>query len=342
VPRQRRTRLGNVINGPSAPAGKTWYRFQDASSNVDDDVTDLYIYDEIGGWGIYSTDLIRTLMQVTSDTINVRINSPGGDVFEGLAIHNALVTHPATVNTYVDGLAASAASVVFQAGKNRKVSKYSTVMVHNPSAGVWGEATDLRKMADLLDKLRDTLAKLYADRSGDEIEQWVAAMAAETWYNAEEAVEFNLADEIDAAAGEPQNTWDLAKVYAYAGRNEAPAPVRFKAVAIAPVVPPKQQSDPVPPPPEPEPEPVDEPTQGEFVFDPDVFRAAVSFAAEPPVATDVAPFEFDPTIFKAIMEDRTRTAPAVALDSTPAEPPSFDSLYDPALMRQAVLEGLSK
>lgn len=332
-------------------ANKTWYTINDIRSEAGGTTTDVYIYDEIGGWGVYATDLVRDLMSASADTIRVRINSPGGDVFEGLAIYNALSIHPATIETYVEGIAASAASFIALAGDDRTFAKYATGMVHNPSSGMWGEAKDLRKMADLLDKIADTLAKLYADRApqGGDVEAWLATMAEETWFNAEEALEFGLATSIDDTAGTPpKNAWDydLGAIYNYSGRSDAPAPRmrgrgRVKNVVDSPV-PPAPVDTPAPTPAEPTPEPdlIDE--SKPFEFDGEAFKVAMRIAAEPPVPTNEAPFEWDPEVFRAIMRDKTLTAPAVVSNPTPPAPVEFKDVFDPDVFRQAVIEGVSK
>lgn len=329
-----------MINSAGPATGRSWYRFSTASTDDDEEeYTDLYIHDEIGGWGVYSTDLIRDLMMVDSDRIRVRINSPGGDVFEGLAIHNALMTHPATINTYVDGLAASAASFIFQAGEERVVSKYGSVMIHNPNVAVWGESKDLRKMADLLDKLRDQVASIYSDRSGDDLQGFIDLMDAETWFNSAEAVEFKLADRVDDTNTKyeaPSDSWDLS-VYMHAGRSQAPAPARRRSqtdpVPTNCVVIPAANTQPdVPLAPEPK---VEVPAAADFAS---LFQAAMSFAATPPVPTDQAPFEFDADVFKAILADSTKTAPAVVSQTRTPDPATFATAYDPELVRRAVIE----
>lgn len=350
--RRSRPSLGSVLNfsNPGKAEGKTWYRFENLDSSTSD-VTDLYIYDEIGGWGVSSTDLIRDLMRVTTSKVRVRINSPGGDVFEGLAIHNALTVLSAEVETYVEGHAASAANMIALAGSIRTYAKYSMGMAHNPSSGMWGEAKDLRKMADLLDKVQGQMVKLYSEATGGDPEEWRALLDAETWFTAEEAVEFGLATQIDESAEKVTNSWDYAKVYNYAGREHAPAPVhlRPKVANTATDVPPA----PVPPAPEvpPTPAPVapsdvqstaPEPEAQAPLFDAEAFRVAMRIAVEPPVPTDQAPFEWDPDVFRAILKDKTLTAPAVVSKPSAAEPTEFKDLFDPDLFRQAVIEGVSK
>lgn len=365
--RRSRPSLGSVLNfSTSAKAeGKTWYRFENLDNTESSaDTTDLYIYDEIGGWGVYSTDLIRDLMRVTTSKVRVRINSPGGDVFEGLAIHNALSILPAEIETYVEGHAASAANFVALAGTTRTYAKYSMGMAHNPSSGMYGEAKDLRKMADLLDKVRSQMVKLYSDATGGDPEEWEALLDAETWFTAEEAVEFGLATHIDDTAEKVTNSWDYARVYNYAGRENAPAPRHLiqvrNAVSPTQVPPPPGASqtlatDPDPavetsvPSPQTEPgTPTQDPasslidTSPVFEFDGEAFKVAMKIAAEPPVPTDQAPFEWDPDVFKAIMKDKTLTAPAVVSNPAPADPQTFDQLFDPDVFRQAVIEGVSK
>ena len=130
-------------------------------------------------------------------TLNVYINSGGGDVFAGQAIYSMLKRHSATVNVYVDGLAASIASIIAMAGDNVKMPKNAMLMVHNPWSFGMGNANDFRKLADDLDKVRESMISVYEDKTGMEKESIVELMDAETWMTAEEAVEFGFADEIE-------------------------------------------------------------------------------------------------------------------------------------------------
>src|SRR5690606_2370550 len=117
-------------------------------------------------------------------------------VFEGNAIYNALVRHPARAEADIDGIAASIASVIAMAGERIHIAANAFIMVHNPRGVVWGEAADMRKMAGTLDTVRGSLVGTYARRTGRDTAQIEAWMDAETWFNAEEAVEFGFADEI--------------------------------------------------------------------------------------------------------------------------------------------------
>lgn len=160
----------------------------------------------------------------------MHINSPGGNVFDGLAILNVLRAHKGGVTTIVDGLAASAASFIAQAGSTRIMARNSQMMIHDAMTLCAGNATDMRETADLLDKASDNLADVYASRSGrGTVADWRAEMRKEVWYSAEEAVAAGLADEVLSAAAKPEEeavaaTWDLS-IFAHASRAEAPDPV---------------------------------------------------------------------------------------------------------------------
>lgn len=132
------------------------------------------------------------------DTLTVYINSPGGDVFAAQAIYSMLARHKATIAVYVDGLAASGASLVAMAGDTVIMPKNAIMMVHNPSASAWGYAEDLRKMADELDIIREAMIPVYTDKTGLTREEVIALLDAETWFTAEEAVEKGFADEVAA------------------------------------------------------------------------------------------------------------------------------------------------
>lgn len=179
-----------------APQSRLAYRIAAQA----DDRAEILIYDEIGedlwGGGITAERIARDLAAIKAPRIDVRINSGGGSVFEGNAIYNALVRHPARVETYIDGIAASIASVIAMAGDRIHIAANAFVMIHNPHGIAWGEAADLRKMADTLDTVRGSLIGTYASRTGQDAAQIEAWMDAETWFNAEEAVEHGFADEI--------------------------------------------------------------------------------------------------------------------------------------------------
>lgn len=176
-----------------------WYRMRNAADNPEDpETTEVFIYDEIGGLcGISADEFVRDLQDIKSPKIDVRINSPGGSLFDSIAIYNALVKHPAQVTTYVDALAASGASIIAMAGDECVVMVGGQLMIHDALGLEMGNARDMREMADFLDKQSQNIATIYAAKSGnDDVEMWRNLMLAETWMFADEAVEAGLADSV--------------------------------------------------------------------------------------------------------------------------------------------------
>jgi len=161
------------------------------------DEAEVYIYEDIGsGWfgGVSAKQFADDLRALGSvQTINLHINSYGGEVFDGVAIYRTLVDHPARVVTHIDGVAASSAATVAMAGDEIRITEAGFLMIHNASGGVWGEARDMRQMADLLDTISSTIADVYAARSGQSHQQVTTWMAAETWMTAAETVERGFA-----------------------------------------------------------------------------------------------------------------------------------------------------
>lgn len=209
----------------------SWYAIRNATA---DDEAELLLYDEIGGWfGTWADEFIEGLKQITAPRLRVRVNSPGGSVFEGIALANALRAHPANVTVQVDGIAASIASVIAMAGDRVEMGPQSTLMIHDASGLCVGDATEMTKMAEVLDMLSDNIADAYADKAGGTRAQWRDRMRAETWYLANEAVTAGLADVVlpsrharddDAPDDDPMaKQWDLSG-FRYAGREDAPAP----------------------------------------------------------------------------------------------------------------------
>ena len=162
-------------------------------------VVEVRIYDEIGFWGVTAKDFIQELDAAASNaaSIVVAINSPGGDVFDALAIYNALRRYENKVTTRVDGVAASAASIVFLAGDTRVMPENALLMIHNPWTFAAGEADDLRQMAETMDKIRDNLVAIYVQRSGQEEAVITEMLDAETWLTALEAQALGMADTIE-------------------------------------------------------------------------------------------------------------------------------------------------
>lgn len=168
-----------------------WYRIENKAETAE-----VYIYDEIGYFGVTANDFVRDLRNISSDKINLHLNTPGGDVFDGIAIFNALKAHKATVNVVVDGLAASAGSFIAMAGDRIAMAPHSKMMIHEAFGLAIGNAEDMAKMAERLDATSENIAAIYAERAGKDAKHWRALMKAETWFTDQEAVTAGLADEV--------------------------------------------------------------------------------------------------------------------------------------------------
>lgn len=219
--------------GSLAAATSPWYRMEAAA---DASTADVYIYDVIDSWyGVAAEDFVKDLAALDVETIHLWVNSPGGSVYDGVAIMNALRRHPARIVATVDGLAASAASFIVQVADEVVMGPGTEMMIHDAWSFTYGNATAMRETADNLDRLSDTIASLYAERAGGDVAQWREFMLAETWYTAEEAVAAGLADRVDGAKKKEaaENRFDLS-IFAHAGRGKAPAPVLASNLARRP------------------------------------------------------------------------------------------------------------
>ena len=166
-----------------------------ASMYIDGEiVTDEYYDNDTSAAGF--RDALKNLGNVK--TINLHINSPGGSVFEGIAIYNMLKQNKARINVYVDGLAASIASVIAMSGDAIFMPSNSMLMIHNPWTMAVGNASELRKQADDLDKITELSIQTYLDTAGDKLDEATLRqlMNEETWLTANEAVTYGLATEV--------------------------------------------------------------------------------------------------------------------------------------------------
>lgn len=200
---------------------------------VTDGVATLRLLDPIdswgGDWGVSAKEFAVALDALPDDvaTINLHINSPGGEVWEALTMVNMLRDHSAKVVAIVDGLAASSASFLAASADETVMMPDTTAMIHDAWGLAIGNAQDMRDYGDLLDRVSNTIAGVYAGRTGT-VEEWRAAMLAESWYSADEAVAVGLADRVAdtprrADDPAPADAFDLS-VFRYTGRDEAPAP----------------------------------------------------------------------------------------------------------------------
>jgi ATP-dependent Clp protease, protease subunit len=172
---------------------KRWFDFRAQAKGAE-----IVIYDEIGAFGIPAKaflDELKALEPVPELTI--RINSPGGSVFDGVAIYNALKRHEAAITVWIDGIAASIASMIAMAGDEIVMPENAMLMIHDPSGLVMGTAADMRATAEALDKMKAGMVAAYRDKSGRDDAEIEALMAAETWLSAQEALELGLADRVE-------------------------------------------------------------------------------------------------------------------------------------------------
>lgn len=194
-------------------------------------VATMRLYDPVDSWGdvfgVSAKEFSAALDELPDDVEEIRlhINSPGGEVFEGIAILNALRTHNARVVAVVDGIAASAASFIACGADELIMARNSELMIHDAWGMCVGNAADMTSMASMLGRLSDNIASIYAEKSGGDLSVWRDAMAAESWYSADEAVKAGLADRVDKKkSSAAKDAFDLS-MYNFAGRDAAPAPV---------------------------------------------------------------------------------------------------------------------
>ena len=171
---------------------KSWYTIRSRASGPE-----VLIYDEIGAYGVTAKGFLAELGALPDDAaIDLRLNSPGGSVFDAVAIYNALKRHTGEITVWIDGIAASAASYIAMAGDTIVMPENAFLMIHDPSGLVMGTAEDMRSTAEALDKVKGSLIQGYAAKSGKSDDEIAALMAAETWLDAKDALDFGFIDRI--------------------------------------------------------------------------------------------------------------------------------------------------
>ena len=201
-----------MIDARDGAAGQLDWGRKGFFAALGNDTLTLLIYGPIGGNDgehvVRAAEVVQRLQEFQGGTINVYINSPGGFVSEAMAVYNALLRHPARKLVQIDGVCASAATIIAMAGDRITAAEGAMIMVHAVSNTVNGDAADMRREADTLDKLTDTLVRLYMRRTGRgraEVARWVTE---ETWFTAAEARAVGLIDEVSAAS-RAVASWDL-------------------------------------------------------------------------------------------------------------------------------------
>ena len=171
---------------------KEWYNIKNKSSEV----ADVYLFNDIGTFGVTAQNFIDEIKEYEDTELNIHINSLGGEVFEGMAIYSIIQRRKAKTTVYIEGIAASIASVIALAADEVIMSENSLLMIHNAWGGTQGEAKDMRKQAKILDKITNEIAEVYVKKSGIPYNEVIRMMDEETWLTAEEAVALGLVDSI--------------------------------------------------------------------------------------------------------------------------------------------------
>jgi len=164
--------------------------------------TEILLYDEIGFWGVTARDFTKAMLDAGEGPITLRINSPGGDVFDGLAIYNA-IKQRGGVTCVVDGIAASAASFIMLAGDTVQIHERAMVMVHRAWGVTVGNGPAHLETAATLEKIDGQLAGIYAAYAGGSDAEWLATMDAETWFTSSDAKTAKLVSSVIADAPPP-------------------------------------------------------------------------------------------------------------------------------------------
>lgn len=172
-------------------------------------VTEILLYEEIGFWGVTAQEFVMQLAEITTPSIVVRINSPGGDVFDGVAIYNALQQHSAEITCQIDGMAASIASIIALSGQRTTIAESAMMMCHCAWTLGIGNSAEMTELASVLAKVDGQLAGIYSRKSGKSVDECSSMMAGEgkadgTWFTAAEAKEFGLVDEVIGEADDAE------------------------------------------------------------------------------------------------------------------------------------------
>lgn len=177
----------------SAQNPRQWFSIEHAAAEV----AEVSIFDEISPWGVTAQDFVSEIAKITAPTVKLHLNTPGGDVYDGIAIYNAIKDHPSTFNAYIPGLAASIGTVIAMAADSIVIAPHARMMIHDAWAHAAGNAEDMAKLAERLEATSQNIASIYAERSPEKsADEWRALMKAETWFTDQGAVDAGLADEV--------------------------------------------------------------------------------------------------------------------------------------------------
>ena len=169
-----------------------WYNIQNKAGEA----ADIYIFDEIGTYGVTAQDFISEIKGLKDMPINLRINSLGGDVFDGMAMYNVIKRRESKTTVYIEGIAASIATIIALGADEVIMAENSLFMIHNAWGGTSGEAKDMRKTAETLDKITSELTDIYVKKTGLSYDALAEMMDEESWLNAQEAFDLGFIDTI--------------------------------------------------------------------------------------------------------------------------------------------------
>lgn len=338
----RRAAFGKTPAQQKRTNANKWYRIENLVDRPS--AAAIYIYDVIGctcWWDdecrcMTAKNLIDELQGLRVDELHIHINSPGGEVDDGIAIYNTLRNHPARKTTFIDSLAASAASFIALAADEVVIALTGQVMIHEAATIAIGDADELRQTADLLDRYSNNIAGIYSRKSGRPVEEFRDLMRAETWFTGAEAVEAGLADRTDEDVDEEEGVDDMQRrmtarhnlslfAFRYAGREKAPAPALTNQVEPEPEVV-VAEPEPAVPVDAVEPEPVLAVEPAEDVAADTAPLAVPEVITEPPVSEAQEPVveETPEVVADAEPEPEPAVEPAAdvpAVDPVPAEAP---------------------
>ena len=170
---------------------RKWYEINNSA-----DVTDVYLFNDIGTFGVSAQSFVEEIKEYEDKELAIHINSLGGEVFDGMAIYSIIQRRKAKTTVYIEGIAASIASVIALAADEVIMSENSLLMIHNAWGGSSGDASEMRKQADVLDKISNEIAEIYVKKTNLPYDEIIRMMSEETWLTAEEAVALGFVDSI--------------------------------------------------------------------------------------------------------------------------------------------------
>jgi|TARA_Y100000004_G_scaffold33021_1_gene34898 ATP-dependent Clp protease protease subunit len=171
---------------------KNWYSINNKAAKA----ADIYIFDEIGNYGVTAKQFISDIKNLKGKPINLRINSLGGDVFDGMAMYNVIKRREAKTTVFIEGIAASIATIIALGADKIVMAENSLFMIHNAWGGTMGDAKDMRKTAETLEKISAELTDIYSKKTGLSNKVIKGMMDEETWLNADEAYDLGFVDVI--------------------------------------------------------------------------------------------------------------------------------------------------